>query len=57
MTIKKSENVDYCSYIQSFIATVSLLNDFMKIFVHLGIFNRAISKDLGSDCYCKNSLS
>ena len=32
------------------------LNDLMKILVGLGIFNYVIFKDLGSDCYCRNSI-
>ena len=36
---------------------VSLLNDLMKILVGLGIFNHVIFKDLGSDYYCKSSIS
>ena len=39
------------------ISAVSLLNDLMKIIVDLGIFNCVIFKDLGSDCYSKNSIS
>ena len=33
------------------------LNGLMKILIDLGIFNRVIFKDLGSDCYGKNSIS
>ena len=46
------------SYVrEGFISVVSLLNDLMKIFVGLGIFNHVIFKGLGSDCYCKNRIS
>ena len=46
------------SYIhEGFISVISLLNDLMKILVGLGIFNRFIFKDLGSNCYCKNGIS
>ena len=44
-------------FMNVFISTVSLLNNLLKIFLGLGIFNRAISKDLGSDYYSKNSIS
>ena len=46
------------SYVHDgFISAVSLLNDLMKILVGLGMFNRVICKDSGSDYYCKNSIS
>ena len=52
------ENFYHSSYVhEGFISAVSLLNDLMKILVGLGIFNRAIFKNLGSDCYFKNSIS
>ena len=38
---------------EGFISAVSLLNDFMKILVGLGIVNHVIFKDFGSDCYGK----
>ena len=48
----------HSSYVhEGFISAISLLNDFMKILVGLGIFNHVIFKDLGSDCYCKNGIS
>ena len=42
---------------QRLISAFSLLNDLMKIFVGLGIFNRVIFKYLWSYCYCKNIIS
>ena len=42
---------------EGFISAVSLLNDLMKILIGIGIFTRVIFKDLGSGCYCKNSIS
>ena len=48
----------HSSYVHKcFISAISLLNDLMKIFVGFGIFNHVIFKDLGSYCYCKNSIS
>ena len=41
---------------EGFFSAVSFLNDLTKILVGLGIFNRVIFKDLGSDCYYKNSI-
>ena len=58
MTIKKEKIFYHSSYVhEGFISTVSLSNELIKILVGLGLFNRVISKDLGSDCYCKNSIS
>ena len=58
MTIKKEKILYHSSYVhESFISAVSLLNDLIKILVGFGIFNCIIFKDLGSDCYCKNSIS
>ena len=55
---QEREKFYHSSYIhEGFICIVSLLNDLMKILVGLGIFNRVIFKDLGSDFYCKNSIS
>ena len=46
------------SYVhEAFISAVSLLNDFVKILVGFGIFNRVIFNDLGSGSYGKNSIS
>ena len=42
---------------EGFISAVSVLNDWMKILVGLGKFNRVVCKDLGTGCYCKNSIS
>ena len=53
---QEGENFYHSSY-EGFISAVSLLNDLMKIFVGLAIFSRVIFKDLGFDCYCKNSIS
>ena len=55
---QERENFYHSSYVyKGFISAISLLNDLMKILVGLGIFNHVIFKDLGSDCYCKNSIS
>ena len=40
-------------YFVMFISTVILLNDLMKILVGLGIINRVIFKDFGSNCNWK----
>ena len=48
---------DRSSVHEGFIFAVSLLNDLIKKLVGLGIFNHVIFKDLGYDCYCKNSIS
>ena len=57
MTIKKEKIFYNSSYVhESFIPAVSLLNDLTKILVGLSICNHIILKDLGSDCYCKNSI-
>ena len=54
---QERENFYHNSYVhKGFISAVSLLND-MKILVDLGTFNCFMLKGLGSDCYCKNSIS
>ena len=46
---QERKNVYHSFYVhKGFISTVSLLNDLMKIFVDLGIFNCVIFKDLES---------
>ena len=59
MTDNQERENFYCSsYVhKGFISAVSLLNDLMKILVGIGILNYVIFKDLGSDCYCKDSIS
>ena len=55
---QERENFYHSFYVhEGFISAISLLKDLMKILVGLGIFNHVIFKDLGSDCYCKNSIS
>ena len=55
---QERESFYHSSFVyEGFISAVCLLNDLMKILVGLGIFNRVVFKDLGSDCYCKNSIS
>ena len=52
------ENFYYSSDVhEGFISALHLSNDLMKILVGIDIFNRVTFKDLGSDCYCKNSIS
>ena len=54
---QERENVYHSFHVhEGFISAVSLLNDLMKILVGLGMFNHVIFKDLGPDCYCKNSI-
>ena len=54
---RERENFYYNSYVHKvFISVVSLLNDLMKILFVL-VYSIIIFKDLGSDCYCKNSIS
>ena len=49
---QERENFYHSSYVhEGFISAISLLNDLMKIFVGLGIFNHVIFKNLGSDCF------
>ena len=58
MTIKKEKIFTIVfMFTKGFISAVSLLKDLIKILVGLGKFNCVILKDLGSDCYCKNSPS
>ena len=54
---RKRKSLPYFLCPLGFISAVSLLNDLMKILVGLGVFNRVISKDLGSGYFCKNSIS
>ena len=55
---QERENFYHNSYVhEGFSSVISLLNDLMKIIVGFGIFICVIFKDLGSDCYCKNSIS
>ena len=57
MTDNQEREDFYHSYVhKGFISTVSFLNDLMKILVGLSIFNHVTFKELGSDCYCKNSI-
>ena len=54
---QEQKKIYYSSYVhKGFISVISLLNDLMKILVSLGIFNRIILKDLGSDSYCRYSI-
>ena len=59
MTDNQDREKNYhSSYVhEGFISAVNLLNDLMKINASLGIFNHVITKDLGSDHCCKNSIS
>ena len=55
---KEKQLFYHSSYVhKGFISAVSLLNDLMIILVGLGISNHVIFKELGSDCYCKSSIS
>ena len=55
---QERENFYLSSFVhKAFISAISLWNDLMKILVGLGIFNHVILKNLGSDCYAKNSIS
>ena len=54
---QKREIFYHSSYVHlGFIFAVCLLKDLMKILVGLGIFSPVIFKDLGSDCYSRNSF-
>ena len=49
------ERENFLPQFLGFISAINLLNDLMKIFVSLDIFNCVIFKDLRFD-YCKNSI-
>ena len=54
---QEREKFYHSSYVhESFISAISLLNDLMKILVGGSAFDRVIFKDLGFDCYGKNSI-